>query len=303
MIRFDRTSIERNGQLVVETLSMHIRTGEAWALIGASGAGKSMLVAAAATAVPLHAGDIVVHGHSVRREPEAVRMAAGYVPERMPGWPGIRVVEFFELFASAAGLRGPSLDRAIEKALVSARLGGRRRDPVDTLDAGSGKRLLIAKALLHDPQVLLFDDPFTGLDPAGRRDVEQLIGDAALMGRSVFAAIDDARVPDCFSHVAMIVEGRLVAAGRNDPVTFAEGRRWRFVVRCPGRAEACVAALESAVECHVVDADSVAAQVNLAIMSPSDIVATVVRAGIPVDGAGFDPHWQAQLLDEDGPPA
>jgi ABC-2 type transport system ATP-binding protein len=303
MIRFDRTSIERNGQLVVETLSMHIRTGEAWALIGASGAGKSMLVAAAATAVPLHTGDIVVHGHSVRREPEAVRMAVGYVPERMPEWPGIRVVEFVELFASAAGLRGLSLDQSIEKALISAGLGGRRRDPVDTLDAGSAKRLLIAKALLHDPQVLLFDDPFAGLDPAGRRDVEQLIGDAAIMGRSVVAAIDDARVPDCFSHVALIVEGRLVAGGRNDPVTFAEGRRWRFVVRCPGRAEACVVALEtSSVACNAVDADSVEVRINLAFVSPADIVATVVRAGIPVDAAAFDPPWQEQLIDAEVAP-
>lgn len=297
MIRFDRTSIERNGQIVVETLSMHVGAGEAWALIGASGAGKSVLVAAVAAAVPLHAGDIVVNGHSVRREPDAVRMAAGYVPERMPSWPGIRVMELLELFASAAGLRGPSLDQAIEKALVSAGLGGRRRDPVDSLDAGSGKRLLVAKALLHDPQVLLLDDPFAGLDPAGRRDVEQLIGDAALMGRSVFAAIDDARVPECFSHLALIVEGRLIAGGRNDPVTFAEGRRWRLVVRCPGRAEACVSVLESSVDCRAVDADSVEVRINLAFMSPADIVASVVRAGIPVDAAGFDPPWQAQLLD------
>jgi ABC-2 type transport system ATP-binding protein len=299
MIRFDRTSIERNGQLVVEPLSMHLRAGEAWALIGASGAGKSVLLAATATAVPLHTGDILLNGHSVRREPEAVRVVAGYVPERMPEWPGIRVVELLELFASAAGLRGPSLDQAIEKALVSAGLGGRRRDTVDTLDGGSGKRLLIAKALLHDPQVLLFDDPFAGLDPAGRCDVEQLIGDAALMGRCVFAAIDDARVPECFSHLALIAEGRLIAGGRNDLATFAEGRRWRFVVRCPGRAEACVVALEtSSVECRAVDTDSVAVQLDLAFASPSDIVATVVRAGVPVDAAGFDPPWQAQLIDE-----
>jgi ABC-2 type transport system ATP-binding protein len=299
MIRFDRSSVARGGQLVVDGVSLHVRAGEAWAVIGASGAGKSMLLAAAATAVPLHAGDVLVQGHSVRRAPEAVRMAAGYVPERMPEWPGIRVVEFLELFASAAGLRGPSLVQAIEKALLLAGLCGRRRDTVDALDAGRAKRLLIAKALLHDPQALLFDDPFAGLDPTGRRDTEQLIGDAALMGRCAFAAVDDACVPDCFSHLALMVEGRIVAAGRNDPATFAEGRRWRFVVRCPGRAEACVAALEhSDVESRAVDADSVEAWLNLTFVSAADIVVTVVRAGIPVDAAAFDPPWQAQLVSE-----
>jgi ABC-2 type transport system ATP-binding protein len=298
MIRFDRASVACGGQLVVEAIALQVRAGEAWALIGASAAGKSMLVAAAATAVSLHSGDILVDGHSVRRAPEAVRTAAGYVPDRMPEWPGIRVGEFLELFASAAGLRGPSLDQALERGLVLAGLSGRRRDTVDSLDAGRAKRLLIAKAILHDPLVLLFDDPFTGLDATGRRDVERLIGDAVLMGRSVFAALDDARVPDCFSHLALMVEGRLVAAGTNDLVTFAEGRRWRFVVRCPGRAEACVAALESSgVECRAVDADAVGVWLNLAYVSPADVVATVVRAGIPVDAAGFDPPWQAQLID------
>ncbi|NCX99913.1 MAG: ATP-binding cassette domain-containing protein, partial [Planctomycetia bacterium] len=71
MIRFDRASVEQAGQLVVETVSLHVRAGEAWAVIGPSGAGKSLLVAAVATAVPLHAGDIVVDGHSVRRDAEA----------------------------------------------------------------------------------------------------------------------------------------------------------------------------------------------------------------------------------------
>lgn len=298
MIRFDRASVACGGQLVMEAFSLHVRAGEAWALIGASGAGKSMLVAAAATAVSLHAGDILVDGHSVRHDPESVRKAAGYVPERMPEWPGVRVGEFLELFASSAGLRGKALRMAVEKALTLARLGGRGRDAIDAIDGGRRKRLLLAKAILHDPQVLLFDDPLAGLDPSGRRDVERLIGDAALMGRSVFASIDDARVPECFSHVALIVEGRLIAAGRNDPATFAEGRRWRFVVRCPGRADACVATLEkSGLECRAVDADVVAVWLNLAFVSPADVVATVVRAGIPVDAAGFDPPWQAQLID------
>ncbi len=298
MIRFDRASVACGGQLVVEAIALHVRAGEAWALVGASGAGKSSLVAAAATAVPLHAGDILVDGHSVRRAPEAVRMTAGYVPDRMPEWPRIRIDEFLELFASAAGLRGASLDQATQKVLGLAGLARRRRDAVDSLDAGRAKRLLIAKALLHDPQVLLLDDPFAGLDPAGRRDVGRLIGDAVLMGRSVFAALDDARVPECFSHLAVMVEGRLAAAGRNDLATFAEGRLWRFVVQCPGRAEACVAALEtSGAECQAVDADAVAVWLNLALISPADIVATVVRAGIPIDAAGFDPPWQAQLIE------
>ncbi|MBM4021931.1 MAG: ABC transporter ATP-binding protein [Planctomycetes bacterium] len=299
MIRCERASVEQAGQLVLQTVSLHVRTGEAWAVIGRSGAGKSMLIAAAATAVPLHAGDILVDGRSVRREAGAVRRAAGYVPDRPPDWPGLRASELLEVCGAAAGLRGRDLAQAIERGLALAGLAGRGGDDIDTLDAGRGKRLLVARALVHDPQVLLLDDPFAGLDPAGRRDIERLVDDAHLMGRTVLAAIDDARVPDCFTHLAVLAEGRLVAGGSNDPATFADGRRWRYCLRCPGRAadaeRAVVPIVGSAV---VADADMLVATIDLAAVSPADVVAAAARAGVPIESAGYEPPWQAQLLEE-----
>jgi ABC-type multidrug transport system ATPase subunit len=298
MIRFDRSSVERGGALVLEAISLHIRAGEAWAAIGASGAGRSTLLAAAATAVPLHGGDILVAGHSVRRAAGEVRRAAGYVPDRPPDWPGLRVGELLELCGAAVGLKGKVLEHAVERGLTLAGLSARRREGLDTLDAGSLKRLLVARALVHDPQVLLFDDPFANLDPAGRREVERLVSDAHLMGRTVLAAIDDARVPDCFTHLAVLREGRLVAGGRNDPATFADGRRWRFALRCPGRAEAAAGAVRPLVEiAEAADADLVLTEFDPSRVTPAELVAAAVRAGLPVEAAGFDPPWQAQLIE------
>ncbi|MFM7137137.1 MAG: ATP-binding cassette domain-containing protein [Planctomycetota bacterium] len=297
MIRFDRASVEQAGELVVEAISLHVRSGEAWAVIGPSGAGKSLLVAAVATAVPLHGGEILVAGHSVRRESEAVRRVAGYVPDRPPDWPGLRAAEFLELFAVAAGRRGRELEQAVAKGLELAALAGRGGDDIDTLDAGHAKRLLVARALLHDPQVLLLDDPCSGLDPTGRTAVERLVGDTHLMGRTVLAAIDDARVPDCFTHLAVLREGRVVAAGRNDPATFAEGRLWRYQLRCPDRAEAATIVLGSLVaDVQAADADTLVAVIDPGRVSPAELVTAVVRAGLPVEAAGYDPPWQAQLV-------
>lgn len=300
MLRFDRASVAHGGHLLLEAVSLHVRPGEAWALIGPSGAGKSVLLAAAATAVPLHAGDIVVCGHSVRREPEAVRHAVGYVPDRMPEWPSIRVAEFLELFASAAGLRGAPLAQAIERGSSMAGLGGRQGDRVDLLDTGHAKRLLVAKALIHSPEVLLLDDPFSGLDPAGQHGLQQVIGDAILMGRSLLVAIDDARVPECFTHVAMVREGQLWAAGTNDPATFSDGRQWRYVVRCSGRAEELAAMLRSSgMDSSPVDATAVRVWLDLAFAAPADVVVIAARAGFSVDWSGFDPPWQAQVVGGD----
>jgi ABC-2 type transport system ATP-binding protein len=298
MIRFDRASVEEGGQLVVETVSLHLEPGEIWGLIGPAGGGKSMLLAAAATAVPLHGGEIIIDGHSVRRDPLAVRQRAGYVPDQPPDWPGLRAAEFLEVFALAAGLRGRALTQAVERGLTFSLLAGRGSDDIDTLDAGRRKLLLLARALLHDPPVLLLDDPFGQLDPAGRRAVEQLMADAHLMNRTVFAAIDDARVPECCTHLAVMVEGRLVASGRNDPATFAEGRRWRYQLRCLGRADEAARAVGSLVrEPTVIDADTLLVAIDLAEAAPHSVVAAVVGAGIPVESAGYEPPWQAQLID------
>ena len=296
MIRCDRVSVELGGQLVIAPLSLHARAGEAWAIVGPSGAGKSTLVATIATALPLHGGDVSVHGRSVRREGEAVRRLIGYAPAALPDWPGLRAREFLELFDAAAGLRQEAARQAVAKSLAMARLDPAGRDPLGTLPAGQAKHLLIARALLHDPEVLLFDEPFSGLDSSQARAVEQLIGDACLMGKTVLAAVADGRVPACFTHLAVLREGRLAAEGRNDPAEFATGRRWRFAIRSPGHAaEAATAVGPLAAEAEVIDDDTLMVAIDPAVVGPHSLVAAVVRAGLPVEAAGYEPPWQAQL--------
>ena len=298
MIRFDRASVERGGQIVVEALSCAWPAGRAIALIGRGGAGKSSLLAAAATVLPLHAGDVVIDDRSVRREAAAVRGRIGYVPASLPDWPGLRADEFLELFATAAGLRGTSVCGAVDRGLALAGLGGAGDTPLEVLNAATAKMLLVARALVHDPRVLLLDDPFAGLDPAARTRVEQLIGDAHLMGRTVLAAIDDADVPACFTDLAILREGRLVATGANDRGAFQAGREWTFRLECPASAAAGVRVLTGiTADARAIDDDTVLCRPDPRRATLADIVATLVRAGVPVEQAGFDPPWPAQLLD------
>jgi len=227
MIRCERATVERSGRLVVEAVTLAVGHGQAAAIVGRTASGKSSLLAAAATAWALHAGDILVAGRSVRREPEIVRRSLGYVPDRMPGWPGLRAGEFLEVFGSAAGLRRERLAAAVGRGLALAGLPAGDRTPLDALATGQQKRLLLARALLHEPDVLLLDDPFGGLDPLERLEMERFIGDALLMGRTVLAAIDDADVPACFTHLFVLAEGSLVASGPATPAAFSSGRAWR----------------------------------------------------------------------------
>lgn len=297
MIRCERATVERSGRVVVESLSLVVGPGQAAALIGRTGAGKSSLLAAVATALPLHAGEILVDGQSVRGAPAAVRRTIGYVPDRMPAWPGLRAGEFLEACAAAAGLQGERLSAAVHRGLDLAGLAAAGRTPLDALAAGHRKRLLVARALVHEPDVLLLDDPLGGLDPHERTEMLRLIGDAHLMGRTVLAAIDDADVPACFTHLVVLAEGRLVASGPAIPDGLAAGRSWRCAMVCRGAAEAAARAVATlAGEVRFEDGDRLTFTIDSRRTSLGAAVAAAVQAGIAVESAGFDPPWPAQLI-------
>lgn len=303
MIRCDRVIVERSGQMVIDRLSLAVAPGDTLAIIGRAGAGKSTLVEALATAIPIRGGDIVLDGHSVRRDPDAVRGRIGYAPSHLVAWPAVRADEFLALFGSSAGLTGHSLQAAVNRALDLADLKGRGGTPIDGLPAGQSKLLLIGRALVHAPDVLVLDDPFGNLDPRQRQAIERLIGDLQIGGRTVVAAIDDARVPDCFTHLAMLSQGRLVEQGPATFAAFAGGRAWRYRLHCTGQAEAAASVVgQLTTQRDVCDANTLDCTLICGKGSSrppiAEIIEAIVRAGIAVEAAGLHPHWTEQLLEQ-----
>ena len=306
MIRFDRVIVEYCGQMVIDRLSLQVPPNATLAVIGRDGAGKSTLVEALATTIPIRGGDILLAGHSVRRDPDAVRARLGYVPAQLAAWPAVRADEFLALFGSAAGLTGQGLQAAVNRALDLAGLKGRGAAPIDGLSAGQAKLLLIGRALLHAPDLLVLDDPFGSLDPRQRQSVERLIGDLQIGGRTVVATINDARVPDCFTHLAVLSEGRLLHDGPATFAAFSAGRPWRYRLHCPGQAEAGAVAIGrladhvEAIDATILDC-TIEVSPTTAMDSPqrplAEIVAALIRAQIAVEAAGLHPSWTEQLIE------
>lgn len=284
------------GGPAVDGVTLAIGPGEAWAVIGRTGSGRSTLLAALGGALPPVRGDIVIDGQSARTAPAAYRRLVGYVPAGLVTWPAIRAGEFLELFAVSGGLSGGRLRSAVERALAMAGLAGDGQARIDHLPDGSAKRLLVARALLFDPRLLVLDDPFRGLDPLERRDLERLITDMTLVERSVIAAIDDAAVPGCCTHLAVLAAGRLVRQGRATPAAFP-GRTWPIRFHVPGRADdAALVIRSSTAGVDVRDPDTV-----VAILGGEGEVPALLRAladaGIGVVAVGHDGPWAASLLD------
>jgi ABC-2 type transport system ATP-binding protein len=198
----------------VVDLSLDVQPGEIVALVGPNGGGKSTLMRLIATLVPLQQGTIEVFGQDVMRQPGAVRRRLGVVFQAPSLDRKLTVVENIRLQAVLYGLRGPVITRRVAELLEQFALAERAHERVEHLSGGLRRRVELAKGLIHDPQLLLLDEPSTGLDPIARRDLwSHLRRLRDTLGTTVLLTthyLDEAEAAD---RVAILDQGRLVAVG------------------------------------------------------------------------------------------
>jgi ABC-2 type transport system ATP-binding protein len=163
------------GRVALSNVSFEVRKGEIFGLLGPNGGGKSTLFRILSTMMVPTAGRALIAGHDVVRDPAAVRRQVGVVFQTQSLDKALTVEENLRAQGHLHGLRGAVLGERMERAMERLGLADRRRDLVETLSGGLRRRVEIAKALLHAPQVLLMDEASTGLDPAARRDLSRHI--------------------------------------------------------------------------------------------------------------------------------
>jgi ABC-2 type transport system ATP-binding protein len=198
----------------VDHLSLAIQPGEVYGFVGPNGAGKTSTIRMIAGLLQLSSGEILVGGHSVSRDKEAVLQQIGYMPDYFGVYPDLLVWEYLDFFASCYYIPEPRRPGLVAELLELVDLGHRSKDLVDRLSRGMKQRLSLARALLHDPQVLLLDEPASGLDPRARVEIRELLVEMARMGKTVFFSTHIlADVAEICTQVGIIEEGRLVAQG------------------------------------------------------------------------------------------
>ncbi len=198
----------------VEDVSFSFGEGQIFGFIGPNGAGKSTTMRILAGLDIPTRGDCTVAGLSTVDDSDKVRRLIGYMPDAYGTYPNMDVVDYLDFFARAYGLRGPARRRAVQDVVAFCQLGGLADKPITTLSKGMKQRLCLGRCLIHDPPVLILDEPSAGLDPRARIEFRELLKLLAAQGKAIFISSHIlADLQELCDAVAIIEQGRLVATG------------------------------------------------------------------------------------------
>lgn len=215
---------------ILRDLSLNIRQGEIFGFLGTNGAGKTTAIKLALNLIFPDRGTIRILGRDVR-DPEA-RRTVGFLPENPYFYDYLTGAEFLDLHARLFGLSAADRRRRVSELLERVGLGNRAGRQLRHYSKGMLQRIGLAQALINDPEFVILDEPMSGLDPIGRREVRDLILELKARGRTVFFSthiLSDTEM--LCDRIGILVRGRLKAVGTVDELLRGEEKFWEVVVR------------------------------------------------------------------------
>lgn len=175
MIKVEQVSKWYGHKHAVDDVSFQVKKGEVLGFIGPNGAGKSTTMRMITGFLPMSGGKITIGDFNVESQPIKAKQLIGYLPENAPLYAHKTVLEFLNFAAEVRGLKGADRDAKVQKAIEHCCLEPVKRQSIDTLSKGYKHRTCFAQAIVHDPEVLILDEPTDGLDPNQKREMRSLI--------------------------------------------------------------------------------------------------------------------------------
>jgi ABC-2 type transport system ATP-binding protein len=276
----------------VDNLNLEVYPSDIFGFVGPNGSGKTTTIRMIAGLLrPTH-GEASVAGYSVQKSPEEVKRRIGYMPDFFGVYPDLKVWEYLDFFSACYRIEENRRRILIEELLELVELTHRREDMVDRLSRGLKQRLSLARTLIHDPQVLVLDEPAAGLDPRARIEIRALLVELASMGKTVFFSshiLSD--VAEICTRVGIIESGSLVAVGGLEELHFQVLPRRRIDLLILDRLEEALSLLRdtqtvSSVDIHTLKNENGRQRISFEFDGDdrmlSKLLSTLVQAQIPV---------------------
>ena len=258
MIKLHGLSKRFGAQVALDDVTFEVPRGEIFGFVGPNGAGKTTTIRILATLMGPDSGDAEVAGWSVTHHPSRVRTLVGYMPDFFGVYDRLTAVEYLEFYAGCHRVERHLRGKVAAQLLELVNLADRSEQQVDSLSRGQKQRLGLARCLVHDPSVLLLDEPASGLDPRARIELRELVRELARMGKTILISSHILpELEELCTWVGFIDAGRIAAVGPTALVREQTGtvRRFRLDLMPDGDGSAALAEKVLRALPHVVAVD------------------------------------------------
>jgi ABC-2 type transport system ATP-binding protein len=286
----------------VKGITFDIKEGEIFSLLGPNGAGKTTTISMLSTLYTPTAGDASIGGHSISKEPMAVKQVIGVVPQELALYEDLTARENLIFWGQMYGLSGKSLNSRVDEVLEQIGLVDKAKNQVKTYSGGMKRRVNIGVGLLHKPRLLFMDEPTVGIDPQSRRAILDTVKDLNKQGMTVLYTTHYMEEAEELSNrVGIIDHGELIALGTQDELTKQVGQTDTLILHI-GENEDTEALAESLKSLDgVLEAIAVDHEVSIVTPQAEDVLATVVGAanerGIKIHSIDIrEPNLEAVFL-------
>jgi ABC-2 type transport system ATP-binding protein len=287
VIEVENLTKNYEGHWAVRGVSFSVGEGDIFGFIGPNGAGKTTSIRIISTLLDPTSGSVRVGGRSVTGEAEAVRRLIGFMPDNFGVYERITVWEYLDFFAAAYGIDRRSRAAAIEGIMELTDLAELRDRLTGGLSKGMRQRLCLAKTLVHDPKVLILDEPANGLDPRARIEFRALLKELRSMGKTILISSHIlTELSDICTSVAILEKGKVVASGSIDSIKKALQPGLAFRLEVLGGGEAARGALEGLphVSNVLVEGDAIRFQFSAPHPEVAELVRALVAKGVAITG-------------------
>jgi ABC-2 type transport system ATP-binding protein len=222
----------------VDDVSFNVQVGEIFSLLGPNGAGKTTIISMLSCLLHPEAGDALVMGHSIRRDPMAVKSVLGVVPQEVALYDDLTARENLNFWGKMYGLRGAALKQRVDEVLEIIGLSDRQKGRLGKFSGGMKRRVNIAVALLHKPKIIYMDEPTVGIDPQSRRSILDNVVALKNQGMTVLYTthyMEEAQ--ELSNHIAIMDHGKLIAIGTHAELVQIVGEMDRIILTVNTAAE------------------------------------------------------------------